>query len=151
MISTLYAKKDSYIVNFANSYYDEFRKVKYGIKNCRAGGKLWLDQLRFDLIDYGGDVDFCNQCYAIDLSRLKIDFSSGAGGSCNVVQKGKSYVFTQPTSSTTWVIIHNLGFVPNVFTEDENGNDIVGVVAVINNNQITITFNSPVAGTAYLS
>ncbi len=151
MTSSLYSNRDRYIVNFANAYFDEYKKVKYGIKTCRSTGKLWLDQLRYDLIEYSGEEDFCSQCGGVDLSRLKIDFPSGVGGCCNVVQKGKSFVFTQDPAATVWVIIHNMGYVPNVFMEDLNGNDILGVVAIVNNNEITITFNNPVAGKAYLS
>lgn len=151
MISSLYSNRNRYVVNFANSYYDEYRNIKYGIKNCRAGGKLWLDQLRFDLIEYGGDVDFCSKCIAVDLSKVDIQFPSGVGGCCNVIKQGNSYVFTQEVPVTVWVIIHNLGYVPNVFIEDMSGNDILGVVTIINNNELTITFNSAVAGKAYLS
>lgn len=151
MKSSLYANKDKYIVNFANSYYAEYKRLKYGVKTCRPTGKLWLDDLRYELIDYSGDVDFCSQCSGFDLTKLTIQFPSGGSSCCNVVQQGKSFVYTQKPAASVWVIIHNLGFVPNVFTEDENGNDILGVVSVINNNEITITFNSPVAGKAYLS
>jgi hypothetical protein len=151
MKSSLYANKDRYIINFANAYYAEYKRLKYGIKTCRSTGKLWLDELRYELIDYSGDVDFCSQCGVPDLTDISIQFPSRGGACCNVVQQGKSFVYTQNPAATVWAIIHNMGFVPNVFAEDENGNDIVGVVSVINNNEITLTFNTPVAGKAYLS
>lgn len=153
MTSSLFANKNRYIVNFANAYYAEYKRMKHGIANCRTSGKLWLDQLRFDLIQYGGDLDFCSQCVEVDLSKVKIDFPSGAGACCNVLPQGKNYVYTQDCNNpqAVWTIIHNLGFVPNVFIEDCTGCDIEGVVTVIDNNSLVITFTQPVAGKAYLS
>jgi hypothetical protein len=44
--------KEKYLINFANSVYDEFRKMKYGIESCRKTGKLYIDEMRHDLIQY---------------------------------------------------------------------------------------------------
>jgi hypothetical protein len=64
-----------------------------------------------------------------------------------------SFVFTQDCAQPqlVWNINHNLNIVPNVWTVDCNGNNIQGTTAVINNNTITITFSTAVAGKAYLS
>ena len=48
----LLPKKDKYSVNFANSVYDEFRKIKYGIASCNKKGKIWLDEIRKEIADY---------------------------------------------------------------------------------------------------
>lgn len=64
-----------------------------------------------------------------------------------------SFVFTQDCAQpqTVWNINHNLSIVPNVWTEDCNGTNIQGTVAVVDNDNITITFSTAVAGKAYLS
>lgn len=64
-----------------------------------------------------------------------------------------SFVFTQDCAQpqTVWNINHNLNIVPNVWTEDCNGTNIQGTVAVVDNDNITITFSTAVAGKAYLS
>lgn len=68
------------------------------------------------------------------------------------IETGPStFVFHQSTASTLWTIIHNLGFVPNVFTISNTGSNIRGVITPVNLNTITIGFSSPIAGTAYLS
>jgi hypothetical protein len=67
------------------------------------------------------------------------------------INQNTSFEFTQPTPATTWDIIHNMGITPNVFTEDINGDDIEGVIEVVNNNRIKIYFTQAVAGKAYLS
>lgn len=67
------------------------------------------------------------------------------------VNTNSSYLFTQSTPSTEWVIVHNMNLVPNVTTTDLAGNAIEGIVQVIDVNTLHIFFNTPVAGKAYLS
>jgi hypothetical protein len=68
-----------------------------------------------------------------------------------IAQNIGSFMFTQATPSTLWTINHNMGKVPNVFTEDTTGADIIGIIEVIDDNNLKIYFNQPVAGKAYLS
>jgi hypothetical protein len=67
------------------------------------------------------------------------------------INQNSAFEFIQSTPSTVWVIEHNMGIVPNVTTENLNGDDISGVVEVVNNNSLKIYFNTAVAGKAYLS
>lgn len=64
-----------------------------------------------------------------------------------------NFVFTQNCADpqAVWYINHNLNIVPNVWAEDCNGDNISGVLDVVDNDTITLTFSSPVAGKAYLS
>lgn len=153
MISSLFANKDRYTINFANSLYAEYKHLRYGLKTCVPTGKLWLDQLRYDLLEYGGETDFCNVCTDVDLSKVVIYYPGSKGSSCNIIQENKTFIYTQPCNDpkTVWTITHNLGYVPNVFIEDCTGCDIEGVITVLNNSTIIITFSSAVAGKAYLS
>lgn len=68
----------------------------------------------------------------------------------NISQNAK-FVFNQGTPSTTWVIHHNLNMVPNVFIQDQDGQDMEGDIEPTTNNTLTIRFNQAVSGTAYLS
>lgn len=67
------------------------------------------------------------------------------------INQNSSFVHNQTVASTTWDINHGMNMIPNVTTEDLAGNDIVGILDVIDNNRIKIYFNIPVAGKAYLS
>jgi hypothetical protein len=67
------------------------------------------------------------------------------------INQNTAFEFTQAIPATTWDIIHNMGITPNVFTEDTNGDDIEGVIEVVNNNRIKIYFTQAVAGKAFLS
>lgn len=62
-----------------------------------------------------------------------------------------AFVFVQETPAYVWNIEHNLGYSPNVFIQDTNGVDIEGIIDNIDAFNLTISFTSPVAGTAYLS
>ena len=48
----LLPQKEKHLMNFANSVYAEFRKMKYGIESCRKTGEIWLNELRKDIITY---------------------------------------------------------------------------------------------------
>lgn len=67
------------------------------------------------------------------------------------VATSSKYEHVQSLASSIWVITHNLGFVPNVFSINEDGIEIVGEVDPVNTNTIRILFSDPVAGIAYLS
>lgn len=201
----LLAEKSKYYKNFANSVYDQFRRIKYGIASCK-GRNLDLDAIRKELVDYQAKDDadaltqvsittmgwlpvyypstdescdyqppWCNNGYQIQScnrgpSAVGMNYASSTGstnlievntGGCitrininpaiTINNSGTSYTHTQTFLSTVWDITHNLGYTPNVWTVDENGNNISGTVTVINNNRLTITFSTSVKGTAYLS
>ena len=62
-----------------------------------------------------------------------------------------SYIHTQNTPSSTWVIEHNLFFYPQVSVLEIGGSMVEGHVTYDSINQLTITFSVSIAGTAYLS
>lgn len=62
-----------------------------------------------------------------------------------------SYVHSQQMPSATWVINHNLGFVPAVTVTDTQGSVGTGDISVVDMNTVTVAFAYPFAGTAYLS
>jgi len=66
---------------------------------------------------------------------------------------GTAFTYAQNCADPqlVWYITHDLGYTPNAWTEDCDGNDISGTLAVVDSNTITITFSSPQAGTAHLS
>lgn len=67
------------------------------------------------------------------------------------INQNTSFVYTQSVAATMWDITHGMNMIPNVTTEDPAGNDIVGIIDIVDNNRLKIYFNQPVAGKAYLS
>lgn len=60
------------------------------------------------------------------------------------------YVHAQNYPDVTWVINHNLMRFPGVTIIDGSKNEVVGDIAYINQNSLTVTFSSEQTGTAYL-
>ena len=162
-MTSLFANKDRYIENFADSVYTEFLRMRYGIKSCTPARKLYLDELRKEILDYHETGDgfvwpgncSCSRCSggSCYVPSCSNDSVCNISNITNIISNtfGASFVYVQAFESRVWTIRHNLGYVPNIFAEDENGVDIVGVVGVVDNNTIVITFNNLVKGTAYLS
>ena len=63
--------------------------------------------------------------------------------------KTNSYIHSQGIPGTTWTITHNLNTL-NTWTQikDADGNVIVAAIENVNPNVITVTFTTPIAGTA---
>jgi hypothetical protein len=62
-----------------------------------------------------------------------------------------AYRYVQGSPSATWVIVHNLGWYPNIVVEDSGGSTCEGETTWDNANQVTLTFSAAFAGIAYLS
>lgn len=61
------------------------------------------------------------------------------------------YIHTQPSSSDTWVINHNLGGYPSVTVVDSASTVVLGEVTYISTSQIRVSFSAPFSGFAYLT
>lgn len=64
---------------------------------------------------------------------------------------GSGYSHTQASASDIWTINHNLGYRPSAQTFNVGGIEVLGEVQHISSNQLTVTFNTAIAGTARLS
>ena len=205
-------EKSKYYKNFADSVYDEMRKIKYGIMSCKKSGKLYVDEMRKQIVDYqaNDDGEALTQVSINHMSWLPVYYPttdesceyrppwcdvsryqvqrcntgpksigmnySSQNVSTNVIEVnsggcvtrinlnpainitnnygtngGASFIHDQINPAIVWVISHNLGYVPNVWAQDTNGTNIDATVTVIDNNTITLTFSTAVAGKAYLS
>jgi hypothetical protein len=78
-----------------------------------------------------------------------VDISSGSPGPPGPA--GGAYVHNQGAPATTWVVVHNLGYKPNITVEDSSGTTVEGELVHDNANQATLTFSAAFAGVAYCS
>jgi len=62
-----------------------------------------------------------------------------------------SYRHIQNTPATTWTIVHNLSFYPNVTIYNTADDQVEGSVIHTNSTTLVITFSSALAGKAHLS
>ena len=68
-----------------------------------------------------------------------------------ITTNNDNYTHIQTTSSTLWVINHNLGYNPVVLSQDPNQINIEGTITYLSLNTLTIQFSRSISGTAYLS
>lgn len=66
-------------------------------------------------------------------------------------QEPLGYVHHQSSASTTWVINHNLSFIPSVTIVDSSGNVVEGSYNYPDVDNVIANFSSSFAGEAYLS
>ena len=60
-----------------------------------------------------------------------------------------NYVHTQAVANTTWNVPHNLGKRCSVQVVDNLGNEIVGSIQWIDDNNVTVTFKTAITGFVY--
>lgn len=63
----------------------------------------------------------------------------------------QTYVHVQSSAAASWVIDHNLPYMPNVSVVDSAGSQVEGSVVYTSGTRVTITFSAALAGKAYLS
>lgn len=116
---------------------------KYQIQTCHAGPR----SIGMSYVGQNNSANIIEVNSGGCITRINVN------PSITINNNNSSFVFTQNCADPqlVWYINHNLNLVPNVWSEDCNGDNISGVIDVINNNQITLTFSSAVAGNAYLS
>lgn len=71
--------------------------------------------------------------------------SGGSGGG------DKYYTFNQISSKSVWKIPHGLGKFPSVTIVDSGGNEVIGDIKYIDNNNLEITFSAAFSGIGYLN
>jgi len=85
-----------------------------------------------------------------DFQSVVINMFDGApflgSGGCT-----SAYVHEQSVPTTTWNVIHNLGFYPNVTTVDSLKQEWEGVVTYLDKDSLKIEFIQPFSGKGYLS
>lgn len=150
-------KKEKYFKNYADSIMNEFRSLKYGIHACCDKYDLDLVTMRYELASWQSSGDYST------LSELRSNYKkwlpinvAGDEEICyynininNYTGVGKSFHITPAAS--TWILVHDLEFSPNVATTDESGQEIQGTVVYVNDTTVNVIFSQPVAGWAYLS
>lgn len=73
------------------------------------------------------------------------------GGKGEPGEPAKSFVFTEGTPSTVWTIKHKLKRFPSVTVQDTAGDEVMGIIDYINEEELTVTFTANVTGKAFLN
>ena len=104
----------------------------------------WGSPGQFVVINAAGDgLEFSNlDSLTVSTSQIS-DF--------NTIIQDKNFVFEQGVSSAVWNINHGLNKYPAVIAVDTANSVVVGQIEYVDINNVTITFNSPFSGEAYLN
>ena len=80
---------------------------------------------------------------------LKWDATAGKFLLAGSVGGDSTYVHTQSVAAMVWTVSHNLGKKPSVTVVDSGENVVVGDVAYLDTNSLTVTFSVAFGGKAF--
>lgn len=111
------------------------------------------DATTYEVADLEFDVDYDFRVYFLNFDGAQSDPATVTGHTTNVAAAtNAAYTHNQVTPSTTWLITHNMGFVPgNVTVFDHEGTEIEPARIAGSWKTVTLTFNAAVYGSAYFS
>ena len=114
------------------------------------------DVLEVVIVDDQADVVVVDDVPALVVEQERIEIvdvakqgPQGIPGTDGV--DGGSYYHSQIAVSTTWVVVHNLGYRPNITTFNSANTQVEGEVVHDSVNQMTISFTSAFSGYAVAS
>lgn len=115
-----------------------------------SGGKVTVEVIenpvQVTVENTNVDVDVIEQIVTIELGT-----SGPQGPMGQIAPATLGYVHTQSVASDTWVINHNMIFVPNITVVDSGGTVVEGSYDYPNNTTVVLSFSNPFSGKAYLS
>ena len=127
--------------------YDGDKLLKTGIFTIEVGESIITDQSE-SLKKKLKEIDVEKLLFEID-KRLDIlkKFDDLTGD----IVLDKNYKHTQIQASKTWNINHNLKKIPSVTVIDSGGNEVIGDVKHLSENELTISFSYEFSGSAILN
>lgn len=127
--------------------YDGDKLLKTGIFTIEVGESIITDQAE-SLKKKLKEIDIEKLLFEID-KRLDIlkKFDDLTGD----IVLDKNYKYTQIQASKTWNIKHNLKKIPSVTIVDSGGNEVIGDVKHLSENELTISFSYEFSGSAILN
>ena len=127
--------------------YDGDKLLKTGIFTIEVGESIITDQAE-SLKKKLKEIDIEKLLFEID-KRLDIlkKFDDLTGD----IVLDKNYKHTQIQASKTWNIKHNLKKIPSVTIVDSGGNEVIGDVKHLSENELTISFSYEFSGSAILN
>lgn len=127
--------------------YDGDKLLKTGIFTIEVGESIITDQAE-SLKKKLKEIDIEKLLFEID-KRLDIlkKFDDLTGD----IVLDKNYKHTQIQASKTWNIKHNLKKIPSVTVIDSGGNEVIGNIKHLSENELIITFSHEFSGSAILN
>jgi hypothetical protein len=155
---------------YSQNIYKDFMSRKYGLDICNPLKDFTTASIRKEILDWqlkkniycqktvgfgdGTVVIPSNNFVEIPVGDLTSYIQVNIDGcivNLKITTNNDNYTHIQTTSSSLWVINHNLGYNPVVLSQDPNQINIEGTITYLSLNTLTIQFSKSISGTAYLS
>lgn len=108
--------------------------------------------MKLDSIKHEGTWNDIASSLNSNFSKIQQAINSGnTGGGGGTVVSDTTYIHYQSSSSSVWIITHDLGKYPSVSIVDSSGTIVYGDVKYNDENKLTVTFTSAFSGRAYLN
>ncbi|MDK8278253.1 hypothetical protein [Peptostreptococcus anaerobius] len=127
--------------------YDGDKLLKTGIFTIEVGESIITDQAE-SLKKKLKEIDIEKLLFEID---KRLDILKKFDDLTGYIVLDKNYKHTQIQASKTWNIKHNLKKIPSVTIVDSGGNEVIGDVKHLSENELTISFSYEFSGSAILN
>ena len=127
--------------------YDGDKLLKTGIFTIEVGESIITDQAE-SLKKKLKEIDIEKLLFEID---KRLDILKKFDDLTGYIVLDKNYKHTQIQASKTWNIKHNLKKIPSVAIVDSGGNEVIGDVKHLSENELTISFSYEFSGSAILN
>ena len=76
-MTNLLSKEDDYNIAFADSMYAEFLRLRFGLATCKDLGKMYLNQMRKEIVDYQkiNNGEIFTLCETVDVPWPALEYS----------------------------------------------------------------------------
>lgn len=109
---------------------------------------VWLDSTTGEFKKYDGQTQEWTKFVSVGEEVNDTIVTESTTFSSQTILQLASYTHEQTTPSMVWDIQHNMHRIPNVNVYNEAGEQIIGDVVQITEENLTITFSEPLTGTA---
>jgi hypothetical protein len=95
-------------------------------------------------------IDTFNSYTGLGGRFLMVSISEeGVTVSSEIIESDKNYVHSQSVAALEWIVDHSLDKYPSVSVVNDSGNEIIGEISHVSENQIAVRFDIAVTGKVY--
>lgn len=117
--------------------------VRYYVANL-AGQITTVELSSPNIVRYIGTA---SSATSLEFNPLDVNYNTYLLG----LETDKNYEHNQASVSASWNINHNLGKKPSVTIIDSGGNQVIGDIVYVDDNNVTLNFTAAFSGTATLN
>ena len=121
--------------------------VRYYVANL-AGQITTVELNSPNLVRYIGTASTTTE---LEFNPMDVNYNKHLLAQIAAIETDEHYLHTQSLAASIWDIPHNLGKRPSVTVIDTGGNQVIGDIEYIDDNNVRITYTAAFSGTAALN